>query len=498
MNSNASELRCPDRCYCKYCQEWKGNELYYGHKVYCSNQELKTIPLMNEVPTDAIYYSLKDNQIVSLNNNSFSTSPNLEFLRLDDNHFKYTHIEKKAFHGLKKLKYFSLSENRYLNKLLASWFVDLISLETLQANNCGLSLIESNSFRNSKQLKEIHISGNNIVSLPTNIFQNLSSLNYIYMDNNKLPYIPNEAFKGSDHILIIAVNDNLLSTISEHVGIQSLNNLQILNVAYNKFLCDCELVWFRNWIQATNVTIEKLNNTECNDDKNRYKELVDFDPTSIECRKLIKMLKIVIPSASIGVIIVILMILLYNFRYDIRFWIQRRRLRKQYETLKNQGPPPLNGDDIRYDAFVSYNSKDQDWVLKVLQPSLEDRNYKLCIDYRDFMPGEAVVNNIANAVKYSRKVLLLVSKHFAKSEWCYFELEMARMRMFDNHEDILVVVLLEKVPSKHMPILLHKILTKKTYIEWDDHPEGQALFWNKVETALLSPNCHRERVVNRK
>ncbi|XP_071949633.1 toll-like receptor 2 [Antedon mediterranea] len=493
---NESELRCPDRCNCKYCKEWNGNELYYGHKVYCNSLELTNIPLKNTVPTDAFYYSLKNNLITSLQDNSFSTSSTLEYLRLDANHLTYTSIGKNAFRGLKKLKNFSLSENKYLNQLLALWFVDLISLEKLQARNSGLSTIESNIFQNCKQLKEVHITTNNIVSLPANTFQNLPLLNYIYMGNNKLPYIPNQAFKGSDNILKIAVNDNLLSSISEDVGIQMLNKLQILNVIYNKFSCDCEMVWFRNWIQVTNVTIAKLNNTKCKDDTNRYKNLLDFDPTSIECRKLVMILKIVIPFASIGVIMVIIIILLYNFRYDIRFWIQRRRLRKQYETLQNQGPPPINGDDIRYDAFVSYNSKDQDWVLKCLQPSLEDRNYKLCIDYRDFLPGEAVVNNISNAVKYSRKVIVVVSRNFAKSEWCYFELEMARMRMFENHEDILVVVLLEKVPSKHMPILLHKILTKKTYIEWNNHPEGQALFWNKVETALLSPNCHRERVVN--
>ncbi|XP_033095980.1 toll-like receptor 2 type-2 [Anneissia japonica] len=109
---------------------------------------------------------------------------------------------------------------------------------------------------------------------------------------------------------------------------------------------------------------------------------------------------------------------------------------------------------------------------------------------------EAVVDNIANAVKYSRKVLLVVSKNFIKSEWCYFELEMARMRMFDNHEDILVVVVLEKVSAKDMPILLHKILTTTTYIEWEEHPERQALFWVKLEAALLSPNCPRYRLLD--
>ncbi|XP_071965252.1 toll-like receptor 2 [Antedon mediterranea] len=320
------------------------------------------------------------------------------------------------------------------------------------------------------------------------------------MEYNKLSYIPNKAFKGSNNIKKIIISDNSLSTISENVGIQNLTKLQTLDVDFNHLVCDCNMVWFRKWIVMTNVTIENLKYTKCkmNGIAGYSQFLLNFDPDSLQCSKLMKYLKIILPPASASIMVVIIVILLYNFRYDIRFWIQRRRLRKQYEQLDNQGPPPINGEDIRYDAFVSYNSKDKDWVLKVLQPSLEDqRNFKLCVDYRDFIPGEAVVNNISNAVKYSRKVLMVVSKNFAKSEWCYFELEMARMRMFDNHEDILVVVLLEKVSSKHMPVLLHKILTKKTYIEWEDHPDRLPLFWAKLETALLSPNCPRERLLDR-
>ncbi|XP_071948709.1 toll-like receptor 2 [Antedon mediterranea] len=105
--------------------------------------------------------------------------------------------------------------------------------------------------------------------------------------------------------------------------------------------------------------------------------------------------------------------------------------------------------------FVCYKSKDTQWVLDVLQPSLEEqRNFKLCVDYRDFLPGEEIATKIENAVKFGRKVLLVV-----KSEWCNFELEMAHMRMLDNHEYILIVVLLEKVSHKDMLVLLHNILT---------------------------------------
>ncbi|XP_071952752.1 toll-like receptor 2 [Antedon mediterranea] len=314
---------------------------------------------------------------------------------------------------------------------------------------------------------------------------------------NKILRIPPQAFKGLVRLQEITLHDNILRTIEEDVGLQNLTQLQSLDVSYNKFICNCDLVWFRKWIGETNDTIKDINGTKCIPKQGkRYKEIIEFDPDELHCSKFERILKITIPCASAGLIFLLLGVSLYRYRFHLRYWNQRRRLRKQYERICNQGPPIINGENIRYDVFVCYNNKDTQWVLKVLQPQLEEqRNFKLCVDYRDFLPGEAIATNIANAVKFSRKVLLVVSKHFAKSEWCNFELEMAHMRTL-GHEDILVVVLIEKVSPKDMPILLHKILTTTTYIEWDEQPKRQALFWAKLETALLSPNCPKDRLID--
>ncbi|XP_033117025.1 toll-like receptor 13 [Anneissia japonica] len=495
-----NDQRCPEICNCTYRAKKGSPIVEYGlHIVNCSHRLLSKIPLKNTVPTDVFYYFLGYNNIASLKNNSFNTLP-VEFLHLQNNQLVYKYIEFDAFRGLRKLRYLSMANNKNLSQLRAAWFVDLVSLELLHLKFCRITTLDSDVFKHCKQLKKVDLSDNSIVSFPTNVFQNLSALMYLYLYDNNLSQLPNQAFVRSSSIHTITLDNNFLPTIKETVGFQNLSQLQILSVSYNRFSCDCNLVWFRNWINNTNVTFKDIGRTKCfrrHGQSKVYIKLLDFDPDTLQCSKLIKILRITIPSVSAVVAIVIIGSLLYYFRYDLRYWNQRRRLRKQYEKINNQGPPPINGENIKYDAFVSYNSNDQHWIISVLQPSLEiDRNFKLCVDYRDFIAGEAVVDNIANAVKYSRKVLLVVSKNFIRSEWCYFELEMARMRMFDNHEDILVVVVLEKVSAKDMPILLHKILTTKTYIEWEEHPEGQALFWAKLEAALMSPNCPKYRLLN--
>ncbi|XP_033111550.1 toll-like receptor 4 [Anneissia japonica] len=267
----------------------------------------------------------------------------------------------------------------------------------------------------------------------------------------------------------------------------------MLGVVFNPLACDCDLVWFRNWINQTNVIFVDLEHGTC---KNRNGiSLISFDANSLKCYNIT--IIAVISTCSSVAFLVAVSILIYMFRWDIRYWNQRRLLKKQYERLQDEGPPLVDGIQIRYDAFVSYNSKDVDWVLKSALPTLEgpEFNFRLCVDFRDFLVGEAIADNISDAIKYSRKMLIVVTKNFAKSEWCYFEMEMAKTRMFDTHEDIFVVVILEHVASRKMPTLLQKILRKKTYIEWTENPDGQKVFWTRLAAALNTPNVHHDRLI---
>ena len=84
-----------------------------------------------------------------------------------------------------------------------------------------------------------------------------------------------------------------------------------------------------------------------------------------------------------------------------------------------------------YDAFVSYNVNDSDWVLKKLIPNLEgydpyesesvlesgeatasSNRIKLCVYERDFLAGKGISECITEAIKNSRKVILVISSNF--------------------------------------------------------------------------------------
>ncbi len=50
-------------------------------------------------------------------------------------------------------------------------------------------------------------------------------------------------------------------------------------------------------------------------------------------------------------------------------------------------------------------------MLKHIQVYLEEElGFKLCIHERDFMPGTSIIGNIEEAVKHSRRTIVVISK----------------------------------------------------------------------------------------
>ena len=74
-----------------------------------------------------------------------------------------------------------------------------------------------------------------------------------------------------------------------------------------------------------------------------------------------------------------------------------------------------------------------------------------------------------------------------ESEWCYHEMEMAQMRLLDEHLDVLVLVLLQEIPNDRITLSFQKILCKKKYLKWPKDRAGQRLFWQRLRQELKAP-----------
>nr|KAG5700708.1 hypothetical protein BaRGS_029073 [Batillaria attramentaria] len=166
---------------------------------------------------------------------------------------------------------------------------------------------------------------------------------------------------------------------------------------------------------------------------------------------------LIIVCLVIVIVIFTAVLLLHRYRWHIRLLL--------YEAFRGRGDRwrRLQADHFQYDVFVSYAEKDFHWVQQHLVPELEDRRgLKLCLHQRDFIPGKHIVDNIADCVESSKKVMMVFSSDFAKSPWCQFELTLCLTHVMD-HDDALVITCLHDIPSRDLTPAMMAVMKTTTY-----------------------------------
>ncbi|XP_077977598.1 toll-like receptor 2 [Glandiceps talaboti] len=479
----AVNVTCPKNCICEYCHFVKGRRTAYGLRVMASKSDsnpygISSVP--ENIPPETYRLYLGNNKISKLNSGAFSHLKSAKSLCLKYNSLISDQVHPNAFEGLEKLEDLDLSYQRGLHNIPSDLFKPLRRLRNVRLEKVNLVNIAEDAFRYNTLLINIILNGNRLEYIPPSLFHNLPYLRRVMLQYNHLYVLPQHMFDGSRKITDLQLANCELSSIAENVGLHNLTNMEKLHLYGNKFNCGCELRWFRNWIGSVKF-IYKINDTKCSSGQT----ILQFNPDKLQCEFPTVMVACV---SVFGVILVCAVIsLLVNYRWKIRyviFLIQHR--------VKRYQPIPGNNQLYKYDAFVSHSYKDQDWILQVLRPKLETppHNFKLCLDFRDFAVGSLIADNIMNAIEESRKTIFILTQQFIDSEWCYFELEMVRQKMFDEHRDAAILVLKDDIPAKKMPGLLKYFMRNGKYIKWSEHEGGQKLFWKQLDSALKCSNVN--------
>lgn len=141
--------------------------------------------------------------------------------------------------------------------------------------------------------------------------------------------------------------------------------------------------------------------------------------------------------------------------------------------------------------FVTFSSKDRQWVTNKLTPLLERQCLKYCIHSRDFELGRALVDNMAESVYASRKVLAVMSKSYMESKFCRGELEMALYRSKIGGDGSLLVVTIDGMEKKKLP----KALRESTFV---DYHSDAGNVWEKKLVRFLARKEKNSDTLNTK
>ncbi|XP_048476287.1 toll-like receptor 13 [Rhincodon typus] len=460
---------------------------------------------------------LGGNKIRSLTNLSFSGLHNLTKLYLDRNCI--THISREIFGDLVSLKVLDLAKNwiRYnsgltekspfinltklnilklqaqqpygINIIPPKFFKGLISLQALYLgeNKMSLSKYEFEDLINLKTLS-MPDTCNGIHSLNPGVFQKLQHLQRLNLENVGLQFMSVDIFGSLSNLRTLVLGKNAIQTVNSTV-LEHLSSLSYLDLRKNPFPCICSNSWFQNWcLSNPRVQVVYFYNQTCANQQTEYLYRFDARVCYLDIGHL--MFEIILPF-----------LLLFTFApiiYGKGYWHIKYGLYIFRSWLNDYRGREESQQCYRYDAFISYNSNDERWVLQELVPNLETEGsqcFKLCLHHRDFELGKYIIDNIVDSIYQSRKTICVMSRNYLESEWCSMELELASYRLFHELKDVVILIFLEKIPEAELSTYhkMRKVTKKKTYIQWPTDVEAQKLFWIKVREAIKGSSRAKDR-----
>ena len=317
-------------------------------------------------------------------------------------------------------------------------FIKAQNLTTLNLTDNKIQFIDSVKVHAFKSLIDLSIDGNGAVSLAG--IEGLNYLKHLNAARNQITEVP--------PWLTLKTNGPVLTT---------------LDLSVNPFSCTCEIEHFRKWITSDTSTWLEPGLYNCATPKT-WKG-VSISDIELDCRSYADFyLGVSIPSV---IIVCLIIICLIRYRWHIKY--------KLFLLYRNYRPfPGINDDDfqmlqLQYHAYIAYNenSEDDAWVMNDLQPNMEQgpEPVKLCIKRRDFIPGRSLIESISGNIHQSHKTIIVLSPNFVESNWCLHEMEMAKMRLFDENLDVIILVLLSEIPNNKMTLSLRHLLCKKEYLK---------------------------------
>ncbi|XP_071142268.1 toll-like receptor 4 [Mytilus edulis] len=443
---------------------------------------------------DASYLGVKG---TGLNNIKFTNAGKLDFLNLAGNKFKDC---LGHFHGLSHLQTLDISDFNCseLDLKMISFMPYLKTLISRRTHlNVGLQNDVNGEFlKQLFGLKLIDFSENDFVTFNKHMFvSQYRSLISLDLSKNKFSKFPIQISKFSTLKKLSLVQNRIaflqksdMNQLENYQRDKHINFELLLND--NNFVCNCDSIDFVRWLQETKVTLDKNRNYSCVYIDNSKKTTV-YAYTHLEFIESKCLSKIWLTITIILVVVFLLLFtassLAYKYRITLHFWyLHIRRKYRHYTALEG------DSNEYKYNAFVAYCTADGEWVCGSLVNYLEKINgLSLCLHDRDFAAGRLIMDNIIDAIFESKKVVLVISEEFLKSSWCEFELDMARMKMFQDNRDMLVVVLLDKLSPSQMPISLQRIWNKVTCLEVDEifytnqNGNFEHLFWKRLYEAVV-------------
>ena len=315
---------------------------------------------------------------------------------------------------------------------------------------------------------KLHLSHNPLQMLSYRSY--LQDITELRADNCLLTTVTPAAIAALQNIKVLTLHNNLLQKLPSSTKNITLNRATNVTLHNNRWECSCESLWLPRWLSKHKSALWMPGKIVCNYLRKPVEDLSEIDLNCSASAYLDTFLAVSLVLSSL----ISTLVIVFCYRTEINVLL--------YSKLGIRLGSNFSYGDLfhPYDAFVSYSQDNYKWVVDTLVPHLEngDSKYRLCLHYRDFPPGESVVENIPWAIRLSRCSILVLSKDFLKKEWCIMEVRSAFQRMLLVSNRLIIIATDDISPADLTPDL-------QAYMNTHDYLRaGEPCFWEKLEMFL--------------
>ncbi|NXF12004.1 TLR7 protein, partial [Smithornis capensis] len=439
---------------------------YFRYDLYersCRSKDKEAASYQSSVKEDCLKYGetldLSRNNVFFINPSDFQGLSSLRCLNLSDNAISQT-LNGSEFSYLSKLKYLDFSNNR-VDLLYQSAFKELKLLEILDlSNNQHYFLAEGithvlSFIKTLTHLKKLMMNENEI-STTINTGLESQSLRILEFRGNRLD------------VLWVDGNAKYLSFF------KNLTSLEELDISFNSliFLPPGVFEAMPPKLKLLNLTNNRLKSFDW---KNLYylKKLVTLD--------LSNNLLTTVPRELSNCSSSLQELMLRNNRIQ---HLTKHFLRGAFKLRYLD----LSSNKIE---IIKKSSFPENWVMEELLERLENqkaRQFNLCLEGRDWLPGQPVFDNLSQSIQLSKKTIFVLTNKYIKSGSFKTTFYMAHQRLLDEKLDVIILIFLEKVLQKSRYVRLRKRLCRSSVLEWPTNPQSQPYFWQCLKNALATNN----------
>ena len=328
-----------------------------------------------------------------------------------------TSVHELAFNQNKNLRTIKI-QNSMVSTIHRDTFKGLRNLESLNLGHNKLTSIPEDLLTDLHELKELILRHNSIAELPQNLIHKTPNLATLDVSNNKIDQIFQEHLP--ENLSKLFLDNNLITGFDEET-LKHLNSSfesNSIHLGHNPYSCECSK--FKVFIEFLNLGL-----------KAKIKDANNINFICYPHQHLRYMSDIMSEMCPVTVSVYASYFIFANLLVFLLALVLKKKeyLQDRFYSLPwvlNCFPEDWN---LKYDVFISYSDHDKDFVEGTLWPQLEkNKSYSCCVHVRDFVVGDAILDQIFRAVGQSRRTIIVLSPEYAAATWTKLEFQAAHSK----------------------------------------------------------------------